>query len=450
MRRFIIVLVITSMILSGGIIKADFVYADDVVQGALIGAAVGTFIGVIQYMANKSNEPKEVGHQKISQRERLVIKLKDIKVDISDTNFYIEDVIDSRVNKNDIGTAMTGIFNKKIPVQLEGGLKESLLKFFSHSLPKSDNKIPIIVNILNLQVEEKTKFSGEYAEAEIEMGFCLKKGDMIGQIYQVRSFTQKQSFLDVTPYHEPNIRWILSDCLKSFVNHKWNEDNITFKDMKIFKTEVKSITGQTQTDTSNKMEKHSKMYVGIVLPYQSVKGDFDGETILSNPKGEILIVPKLESKVGSGIVLGIRYPNRSERDDVIEMSYMWSNHRAKWISAHGDVSNKMFSFDYKPHFHPDKRTQPFLNLGFSFCTLVVKDGASLGTRVGDATFRGYRFNIGGGISHSLSKHVLLKGILIYNFGAYTTAEGVAGEVGEIKDKLKVNGINPILRLEYLF
>lgn len=459
-RRFIVVLVVTSMLLSAGMIRANFVYANDAVQGAVQGALIGVAIGTLQYlMANKSKEQeeekqqkgiKEEKNQKTCQAKDLVIKLKDIKVDISDANFYIEDVIDSRADKDDIGSAMTGIFNIRTPVQLEGGLRESLLKFFNYSLSKSDNKIPIVVNISKLQVEEKTKFS-EYAKAEIEMGFCLKKDDKIGQIYQTRSVTEKQSSLDVTSHHESNIRWVLSECLKSFVNHKWNEDDVTFKDIEIFKKEVKSIT--VQMDTSNKKETHPKMYVGIVLPYQSIKGDLDGKTVLSNPNGENLIVPELQSDIGTGIVFGTRYPDDSKKntiEHVTEMSYMWSNHRAKWMGAYGDVSNKVFSFDYRSHFQSDKKTQPFLNLGFAFCTLVVKDGASSGTKVGDATFNGYRFNIGGGISHSLSKHVLLNGNLIYNFGAYTTAKGVGREFGEIKDKLNVSGINPVLRLEYLF
>lgn len=192
-RRFIVVLVVTSMLLSAGMIRANFVYANDAVQGAVQGALIGVAIGTLQYlMANKSKEQeeekqqkgiKEEKNQKTCQAKDLVIKLKDIKVDISDANFYIEDVIDSRADKDDIGSAMTGIFNIRTPVQLEGGLRESLLKFFNYSLSKSDNKIPIVVNISKLQVEEKTKFS-EYAKAEIEMGFCLKKDDKIGQIYQ--------------------------------------------------------------------------------------------------------------------------------------------------------------------------------------------------------------------------------------------------------------------------
>lgn len=468
MKRFIVVLVITSLVLSAGMMKADFVYAGDAVQGALIGAGVGALIGSIQYMSNKSEEQKENKQQEkmkekksqeTCQAKDLVIKLNDIKVDISDVNFYIEDVIDSRANKDDIGIAMVGIFNKKIPVQLEGGLKESLLKSFSYSLPQLDNKIPIVVNILRLQVGEKTEFSGEYAEAEIEMEFCLKKGDKIGQIYQARSFTKTRSFLDVTPYHEANIRKVLSNCLKSFVTHKWNEDNVTLKDMDIFKNEMKEKAVQEvkerteQIDTFNKKKGHSKMYIGIGLPYQSVKGDLNGEGILTNPKGEILLVPKLQSDVGTEIIWGTRYPTDSGKnsiEQVIEMSYTWTNHSAEWMGTYRDASHKVFSFNYRPHFHTDKKTQPFLNLGFSLCTLEVKNGASSGTKVGDATFRGYRFNIGGGFSRSLSKYILLNGSLIYNFGAYTTAKGVGGEFGKIQDELKVNGLNPILRLEYLF
>ncbi|MBU1754269.1 hypothetical protein KKG56_10550 [bacterium] len=458
MRRFIVVLVVTYMLLSAGMIKSNLVYAGDVVQGALqgalIGGAAGILIDLIQSNANKPKEQKEMKEEKNQNTYRakdLVIKLKDIKVDISDANFYIEDVIDSRVNKNDIGSAMTGSFNKITPVQLEGGLSESLLKFFSYSLPKSDNKIPIVVNILNLRVEEKKKFSVEYAESEIEMDFCLRKGDKIGQIYQARSVSEKQSLWDATLYHEANIRWILSDCLKSFANHKWTQDDVTFREMEVFKSEVKSIA--VQTDTSNKKKKDSKMYVGIVVPYQSIKGDLDGKGILTNPNGEILIVPELQSDIGTGIVFGTRYPDDSKKNNreyVIEMSYVWSDHRAEWMGVYGDASNKVFSLDYRPYFQLDKKTQPFLSLGFAFCTLVVKNGASLETRVGDATFQGYRFNIGGGISHSLSKHLLLNGSLIYSFGDYTSAKGVEGKFGKINDKLNVKGINPALELKYSF
>lgn len=108
--------------------------------------------------------------------------------------------------------------------------------------------------------------------------------------------------------------------------------------------------------------------------------------------------------------------------------------------------------DWMPHFRSDKNTQPFLDVGFYFHSLTVKDAAfdfTSGT-TGDAMFSGFGFAIGGGVSHYLSKHVMVKGALKYRTGSFTAAKGVQGHLGRINDALNVSDFVPAVDMVYVF
>lgn len=385
----------------------------------------------------------------------VIVTLKNEKLDLPNANFYIADVIDSRVEKDNIGVAMTGVFNIKRPVQMKGGLKDSLLEYFNCSLPKTEGKTPIILNISEFVVTEQTRASGEYAIADVAMSFCLVKDDTIGEVYSTHAHKEKRSLWDVTTFHEHNIRAALNDCVISFASGKWSEQNVAFVDRETFEYDMatKQFAATAGKKGSNKNEKHSKVYLGLTLPYQTVQG-LDGNSVLSNDD-EVMLVTKLRSGAGVGLVLGAIYPNNSKSNPMnhaIEMSYAISNHRAEWMYWSGDASYRVFSMDWMPHFRADKKTQPFLDLGFYYHSLSVKDAAFdfTSATTGDAMFSGFGFTIGGGVSHYLSNHVMVKGALKYRAGSFIAAKGVQGHLGRINDALNVSGLVPSVDVAYVF
>lgn len=385
----------------------------------------------------------------------VIVTLKNEKLDLPDANFYIADVIDSRAEKDNIGVAMTGVFNIRKHVQMKGGLKGSLLEYFNYSLPDTEGKIPITLNISEFVVTEKTRASGEYAIADVAMSFCLVKDDKIGEVYSMRAHKEKGSIWDVTTFHEHNIRAALNDCVISFASGKWSEQNVTFVDRSTFEQDMatRQLASTTIKKSSNNIEKHSRMYLGLTLPYQTVQGP-DGNSVLSNDD-EVILVTKLRSGLGGGLVLGAIYPNNSKSNPMnhaIEMSYAISSHRAEWMYWSGDASYRVFSLDWMPHFLADKNTQPFLDLGFYYHSLSVKDAAFdfTSAKTGDAMFSGFGFTIGGGVSHYLNKHVMVKGALKYRAGSFIAAKGVQGHLGRINDALNVSGLVPSVDMVYVF
>ena len=53
-----------------------------------------------------------------------IIELKNSPIIIEDRRFYIEDIIDARANKESIGTADVGLFNKTVDAKFSKTAKE--------------------------------------------------------------------------------------------------------------------------------------------------------------------------------------------------------------------------------------------------------------------------------------------------------------------------------------
>ena len=135
---------------------------------------------------------------------------------LSDRKFYIDSVIDNRVDKSNIGTIQKGLFNSKYLVQLKGGFTNSLKAFFDYSLPQVQDQIPIIVKINKLEISELTRATDEYGFADISVEY-YHGNDLL--------FSNKQhmqvSSMDVTRLHEENIREAFRKSLVEFNKSQW-------------------------------------------------------------------------------------------------------------------------------------------------------------------------------------------------------------------------------------
>lgn len=170
--------------------------------------------------------------------DSIVIQLKNEKIDIPDTNFYISEVSDLR-GKKEIGLRERGVLLKKVPILLGESLTKTLSEYFCYSLPVSTDKIPICVNILKFNVGLNRLNGG----TEIEMNFYVKKNNMAGSIYTAHSsikgkyrfiFTKKQ----LINFHEENIRTALNQCLAEFSAHNWNMQDLLFRDENTYKKDL--------------------------------------------------------------------------------------------------------------------------------------------------------------------------------------------------------------------
>lgn len=190
-------------------------------------------------------------------------------------------------------------------------------------------------------------------------------------------------------------------------------------------------TGVLAQDTSYVKE---GMYVGFNLTYNTIGGDFDGQSALVSAT-EIIIIPKVESSMGFGALLGVRF-----KKGALELSYQRSEHDATWLGAKGTAAYNAIDLDFKIYPSAESQIQPYLLFGMGIPWLVVHDGAATATEVGDGTLIGFGFNIGGGIAYYLQPTICVNGGVIYRWISYSTATGVSGVSNTIQDGLGGSGL----------
>lgn len=189
-------------------------------------------------------------------------------------------------------------------------------------------------------------------------------------------------------------------------------------------------------------------YLGAGIPYNTIGGDFKGDTFLVGPS-DIIIQPEIDGGFGFGIVAGYGFNNELS----LELSYLVSSHDAEFIGESVDVKYSVFNIDLKYSFLTSQATQPYLLVGVGFPKLVVEDGSEtrsfLPFRVGDAEYTGVGWNLGVGVDHYVTPNVSIGAGATYRIVKYDEAEGVVGS-GEIGDSLKGNGFGLMLGAAYHF
>ncbi|QHT70581.1 hypothetical protein GXP67_29975 [Rhodocytophaga rosea] len=131
--------------------------------------------------------------------------------------FYISDIIDARIDKNNIGWVRKGLTNTKMEADLKKRFKPELMDFFNRNLPPYTNLQPVIVKVLKFQITEHNGAATESAKAEIVIDFIYKQEDNYYNLFRGIGVT-KSGNLDVTLMHADNIRSALVQCLTQFVN----------------------------------------------------------------------------------------------------------------------------------------------------------------------------------------------------------------------------------------
>lgn len=136
--------------------------------------------------------------------------------------FYIAEVLDSRIVKTSIGTVQLGMLNRKAPAQFPQPLEQELLGFISKHLPQQPNQVPVILRVNKFWISEETKASTETGSADILVDFLLQEGDSYRKLYTAAAVASERG-MDVTKKHEANIARVIADCLSQFSNRSITE-----------------------------------------------------------------------------------------------------------------------------------------------------------------------------------------------------------------------------------
>ncbi len=184
--------------------------------------------------------------------ETYEISLSNEHIDIPNRQFYIDSVVDNRVNKDNIGIVQRGIFNIDYPAKLKNGFTKTLQTYLNNSLSKEAEQTPIILVINKLEISEKTAFSGEYGFADFSMEFY--NGAKI--VYNSVQHIESVSNVDVTRLHEENIREGLKKSLTEFNKTLLAKENTNIPKKGITVTD--SLATNTASSSTNHVETITK------------------------------------------------------------------------------------------------------------------------------------------------------------------------------------------------
>jgi hypothetical protein len=148
----------------------------------------------------------------------LVISLKTDVLKIDATGFYVEDVVDARKVKSNIGVARTGAFNVTSNVSLDGGFRPALLDYFGRSFPVSNDKAAVTLKVVEFSVDEKMEFPSEKAVGKALIEFYKKQGDGYVNVCRSAVNVEQKSSVDCTKYHEQNVKELLRRSFAVFVS----------------------------------------------------------------------------------------------------------------------------------------------------------------------------------------------------------------------------------------
>lgn len=186
-------------------------------------------------------------------------------------------------------------------------------------------------------------------------------------------------------------------------------------------------------------------YLGGMVLYHTIGGDFDGETMLTI-SDEVFYVPKVEGNYGWGIVVGLRDP-RFEAG----LGFFGSTHDVSFFETEGEADYLHLDLNVKPNFLiADRPIQPYLLLGVGIGSLYVKDGSATTNDIGDASFRGIGLNVGGGIGYYFHPKVSISGGVLYRLMVYTSVTGVTETPRDLADRLGGSGVNFNIGIAYTF
>lgn len=199
----------------------------------------------------------------------------------------------------------------------------------------------------------------------------------------------------------------------------------------------------------------TKLYFGLNLPYNSIGGDFDGQRFLSIPAtGEYMIVPKMESGIGFGVVIGYSRMGLNNLGYGWEVSFQQSKHDYTWLNLTGTTTFGIINFDMKG-IYASTPVELYLLLGLAIPWLKVEDGANwslsgntlISSNPMELKYTGFGVNIGAGLDLFLAPNISFGGRIAYRALKYGFGTGKSGKF-EIGGGMGGSGINVCGSLNY--
>lgn len=126
------------------------------------------------------------------------------RINITVNQIWINEIIDVRNDKSNIGFVQKGISNARRNATFEKSFESELKDFINSNLKLSENPLLVALRVNHFHISEETRFSSEFAYAEISVDLLVKAGESYHFVKQLEAKTQVKG-MDVTSKHPKNI-----------------------------------------------------------------------------------------------------------------------------------------------------------------------------------------------------------------------------------------------------
>jgi len=133
-------------------------------------------------------------------------------LDIPNSNFYIEQVVDGRANQKCIGTIEQT--NEKDSIDLKDGASSAIYYYLKFILPKDSSKIPITLYISDISINEDIAQS---IDGKLSFIFYKKDSSQLTNIYETKTEVSILNSNGLKDF-EICLRLGLGKCLANFIN----------------------------------------------------------------------------------------------------------------------------------------------------------------------------------------------------------------------------------------
>jgi hypothetical protein len=162
---------------------------------------------------------------------QTTIDLKIVPFEITNQNFYIDNVIDNSQELH-LGVIEDNSHNK-VKLCFKNGTAKTIKNFMDAALPKTEDRVPITLRVNHLKIEEaQTSIDKRTARVYVEFSFYAANGK---ELYKVVHYEDEifsvSSLTEIYDTHEQRIRAALEYCLWSFIDaQKANTTHNLIKD----------------------------------------------------------------------------------------------------------------------------------------------------------------------------------------------------------------------------
>jgi hypothetical protein len=184
-----------------------------------------------------------------AQTEAVAIKNSLLR--LPNQQFYLDGIMDGRIDKSEIGFFTKGPFNKRVPANFAGSLEDAFSTYFNFALTKDITKTPIVMKVTSFKISERQDGSEEIGKAEIEVIFYVSDKDKLAKVFQTDAIAEEKGS-DITLTHERRIRKVLENVFMSFNNSAWKESPLVFEPLSAIKDESVTTKFVDNTGAKNK------------------------------------------------------------------------------------------------------------------------------------------------------------------------------------------------------